>query len=136
MQQRLVAGLDVEIAGLQQQGDIGEKRRAGKNIAAQLRIGQRQHPQPAQHERGAEHDDEGRKNPPDPPGIEGDQTEALLLQFARDDAGDQKAGNDEENIDADEAARQRLREGMKVHHQHHRDGPEAINIRPISIWGL
>jgi hypothetical protein len=35
--------------------------------------------------------------------------EALLIQFARDDAGDQETGNDKEDIDADEAARQGLR---------------------------
>jgi hypothetical protein len=113
-----------------------KKRRAGENVGAQLRVGGRQHPQPAQHQRGGKHDDQGRKNSPDPPVVKAPQAEALLIQFARDDAGDQKAGNDEENIDADEAARHRLRKGMKVHHQHHGDGPEAVDIRPISIRRL
>ena len=133
MQQRFFGGFDVEITGLQQQGDIGEKRRTGKDVGAQLRIRRRQHPQPAQHQGQSQHHDQGRKNPPDPPDIEAREAEALPVQFARDDAGDQKAGNDEEDIDADEAARHGLREGVKIHHQHHGDGPEAIDIRPVSI---
>src|ERR1700687_6052090 len=64
--------------------------------------------------------------------IEAQQAEALLIQLAHDDAGDQKARYHEEDIDADEAARHCLREGVKVHHQHHGDGPKAVNIRPIS----
>ena len=44
MQQRLFGGLDVEIAGLQQQRDVGEKSRAGESVAAQLRKGRGQHP--------------------------------------------------------------------------------------------
>jgi hypothetical protein len=55
----------------------------------------------------------------------------MLIQLARNDAGDQKSGNHEEDINADEAARHCFREGMKVHHQHHGDGPQAVNIRPI-----
>jgi hypothetical protein len=122
MQQRFFGGFDVEITGLQQQGDIGEKRRTGKDVGAQLRIRRRQHPQPAQHQGRTQHDDQGRENPSDPSLIEGQQTEALLLQFARDDSGYQKARNHEENIDADEAARHRLRKGVEVRHQCHGDG--------------
>ncbi len=57
----------------------------------------------------------------------------LLIQLKRDNAGDQKAGNDEENIDADKAARHGLRKGVEAHDQQHCDRAQAINIRPISI---
>ena len=72
--------------------------------------GRRQHPEPAQHQHRAEHDDQRREDAPDPPVVEAEQAEAPKLEFARDDAGDQKARDHEENIDADEAARHRLRE--------------------------
>jgi hypothetical protein len=137
--QRCSSGLlpdAIEIAGLQQQGDIGEECRAGNDVGAQLRIGGRQHPQPAQHQGRRQHHDQGREDPPDPPDIEGHETEALLIQFARDNACDQKAGNDEEDIDADEAARQSLREAVKIHHQHHGNGAETVNIRSISLRRL
>ena len=44
MQQRLLAGFDVEIAGLRQLRKIRKKRRAGDDVGAQLRIGHGQHP--------------------------------------------------------------------------------------------
>jgi len=46
---------------------------------------------------------------------------------------DQEARNHEENVDADEAARQSIREGVEIHHQHHGDGPEAVDIGPV-FW--
>jgi hypothetical protein len=48
---------------------------------------------------------------------------------------DWKARYHEENIDADEAARHGLRKRMKVDHQHHGNGPQAIDIRPIPKRG-
>jgi len=48
-------------------------------------------------------------------------------------ARDQEAGNDKEDVDADEAARHRLRESMEVHNQHHRDGPQPVDLRSASI---
>ena len=57
----------------------------------------------------------------------------LLIQLARDDAGDQESRDHEENIDADKAARHGLREGVEAHDQQHRDRAQAINVRPISI---
>ncbi len=56
-----------------------------------------------------------------------------MVEFARDDAGDQKPGNDEENIDTNKAAGQRLRKGMKNHDQQHGHGAQAVNVRPIAI---
>jgi hypothetical protein len=49
----------------------------------------------------------------------------------RDDARDQKAGDDEKDVDADKTARHRSRESMKVQHQQHRDGAQAVDIRPV-----
>ena len=131
MQQRLFGGFEVEIAGLQQQRDVGGKGSARKNVAAEQRKRRRQHPQPSQNQRGGKHDDQGREYPPDPPVVEAEQTEAPKHEFARDDAGDQKTRDHEEDIDADEAAGQRQRKGVKDQNQHHRDGAEAIDIGPI-----
>ena len=133
MQQRLFRRRDVEIAGLQQQRDIGRKRRAGGDVAAQLRIWRRQHPEPSQHQHRAQHDNQGRKDPPHAAVVEGDQAETLRAQFARDDAGDQEARDDEKDVDADEAARHRLGKTVEIHHQHDRDGAESVDIAAIAI---
>ncbi len=132
MQQRLLSGLDVEIAGLQQQRDIGGKGRAGKNVRAQPCIGRWQHPQPAQHQHRAQHHDQRRENPPDTPAIEIGQAEPFPGEVARDQAADQEARNYEEDVDADETARDGLRKGVKIHHQQHGDGAQAVDIGPIS----
>ncbi len=42
-----------------------------------------------------------------------------------------KPRDDEEDVDADEAAWQRLREGVEIHDQHDGDGAQTIDIRPI-----
>jgi hypothetical protein len=65
----------------------------------------RQRPQPAQHQGRKKHHNQCRKYPSDPPVVKRHQTETLLIQLAHNDAGDQKARNHEENIDADKAAR-------------------------------
>ena len=91
MQQRLFGGLDVEITGLQQQRDVGEKRRAGEGVAAQLRKGRGQHPQPAKRQRCCKHNDQGREDSPDPSAIEAEQAEALLVELVRDETGNQKS---------------------------------------------
>ena len=133
MQQRLLRRLDVEIAGLQPERDVCEESGAGENVAAQLRVGTRQHPEPAQNQHCAEHDDQRRKDSPDAPRIEGEQTEALFGELARDEAGNQKAGDHEENVDADEPARPALAKGVKGNDQQHRHGAQAVDIRPIFI---
>ena len=131
MQQRLFDGFDVEIAGLQQQRDIGQKSRAGESVAAELRKGQRQHPEPAQHQCRAEHHDQRREDAPDAPVVETDQAETAEFLLAHDDARDQEARDHEEHVDADEAARHGVRESVEIQDQHHGDGPEAVDIRPI-----
>ena len=45
--------------------------------------------------------------------------------------GNQKPRNHEEHVDADETARRGLWEGVKIQHQNHGDGPEAVDVGPI-----
>ena len=69
---------------------------------------------------------------PSAPGVEAGQAEALLAELARNDAGDQKPGEDEEHVDADKTARHRIRKGVVQHHQRHRDRSKPIDIWPVA----
>ena len=60
--------------------------------------------EPADRPAGGEHDDERREEPTHATGVEMGEAELLLLQAVGDDAGDQEARDDEEDVDADEAA--------------------------------
>ena len=62
-----------------------------------------------------------------------EQAELSRQELARDDAGDQEARNDKEDIDTNEAARHRIRKGVEQHDQQHSDRAQALDIGPVSI---
>ena len=60
--------------------------------------------------------------------VETGKREASLRHLAEDQRGDQVAGDDEEDVDADEAARDLAYARMEQYHRDHRDGPEPVDI--------
>ena len=48
--------------------------------------------------------------------------------LAEQQRGDQEAGDDEEHVDADEAAAERADVGVEQHHQRDGDGPQALDV--------
>ncbi|HWS61738.1 MAG TPA: hypothetical protein VN325_03200 [Steroidobacteraceae bacterium] len=54
------------------------------------------------------------------------------MHLIDDQAGYQKAGYEEEYVDADKATARRMQPGMEGHHRQYRHGPQAIDIRPVS----
>jgi hypothetical protein len=59
---------------------------------------------PAEDEARRQDHQERRKDAADTPGIELDERKIASFQALEDDRGDQESGDDEEDIDADEAA--------------------------------
>src|SRR5262249_35844272 len=47
-------------------------------------------------------------------------------------AGDQETGDDEEDVDADESAREPRHAGVEGDDDRHRNGPQAIDVGPVS----
>jgi hypothetical protein len=90
-----------------------------------------EHLDPSEAPGGRKHEGERRHNPATAPGIEKQRGESSLLEIGEDQAGDEIAGNDEEDIDADETAGHERRRGVKSDHQQDRDRPEAIDLRPV-----
>lgn len=70
-------------------------------------------------------------DPADTPQVEIGQRERPTLQLTPDDRRDQKAGNDEEDVDANVAARQPDLVDVVEHHADDGDGPQAVDLRPI-----
>jgi len=91
---------------LQQKRDIGGEGRAGHHVAAQFCVSRRQHPQPAQHERGGRARRQSRENPAPPSGSykpsrlnRWESSSRAIIPVIR------KPEHHEEDVDADEAAR-------------------------------
>src|SRR6185436_397681 len=65
------------------------------------------------------------------PGIESRQAESARPQILVDDARNQEAGDDEEDIDADEAAVDLVRKGMKSDDQQHSDCAQPVDVTAV-----
>src|SRR5580692_11054077 len=101
MQQRLGIARYVEIAGFAPQHQIRRKTGAGRQMLAEALELVRQQHVPADEKRGGDDDDQRRKNSPDAADVEVEIAETVALDRVNDNAADQVAGDDKENIDAD-----------------------------------
>ena len=57
--------------------------------------------------------------------------------LGQDQRGDQEAGDDEENVDTDEAAGPAGHTGMEGQHRHDRDRPQPVDVGAVDPgWEL
>ena len=131
MQQDLLFGRRVEVAALRKQDQIrGEAGTSGHMLAQfQVFVGQQQ--EPASPEAGAQHQQQRRKDPADPPVVEPGEAEPATREVGPDDRGDQVSGDDEKDIDPDETTRECGRKGMEADHHQHGEGAKPIDVRAI-----
>ncbi len=100
----------------------------GREVVA---VDSREHPGRAQGR--ADHEQAGGENPLDPPGVEPAERDRLpRLELAHQDPGDQVAGDHEEHVDPDEAARRPAREMVRDHRQH-RDRAQTLDLGPVTV---
>jgi hypothetical protein len=99
-----VLGRGVEVAGLVPEQEVGRRqgRRGGALAEVPQVVGEED--ERAEDERDEDHGEQGREDASHPALVEGQEGEAARLEVAQDDRGDQVAGDDEEHVDADEAA--------------------------------
>lgn len=81
---------------------------------------------------GSQHRQQRRQDSAAPPGVEQEERKARLLQILANDRGDQKAGDHEEDVYADETLREEVRIRVKDHDQRHRDGPQCVDVLPVA----
>ena len=65
--------------------------------------------------------------------IEFDETEIVPFQVVKDDRRDQKPGNNEENIHADEAALDPQRKCVKANYRQNSDSTQPVDVRAV-FW--
>src|ERR1041385_7864162 len=114
MQQRRKLGCRAEVAGLPEESEIGDEGCGGADVPAKGAELPLQHEEPAGDCASDQHDDQRRKDSTRPTCVEIKEAEAALLHRPVDDAGNQKAGNNEKNVDPDKAAGKLLWEGMEA----------------------
>jgi hypothetical protein len=131
VQERLELRGCIEVAGLAPEREVGDEARARRDVLAQAAEFVGQEHEPAERQAGEQHDDERRKEPAHAPPVEVGEAEAPALQVLEDDARDEKARDDEEDIHAGEAAGRGVRERVKGEHGEHRDRAQAVDIGPV-----
>lgn len=106
-----------------------EDRRDGA-ASERLQFGWRQQDQ-GKDARRQEHGEQGRKDSPRATCVKIAEMKVAIPDFAENDRADEIARYDEEDVDADETARQKRRIGMKQDDRRDRNRTKSVNIRPI-----
>ena len=129
VQERVEPGADVEVAAAQVvEIEVGREERGGDpgqaggllrcDRAAEDAGGRDEHEQHGQ----------GRQKAADAPGVEGAEAEpAGVRELAHERRGDHEAGDDEEDVDAREAARQ-WQARVVADHEQHGEGPQPLDV--------
>lgn len=97
----------LEVAALQQEEDVGRERRDGDQALREVLKLARHHPPPGQRQGAERNEEQGRQNAACAALVEAEQCEPVQRQFVSDDARNQVAADDEEDVDTDEAAAER-----------------------------
>ncbi len=74
-----------------------------------------------------------REEPARAPAVETREAEAPVVELAEDQPRDQIAADDEEDVDADEAAAKARDGGVKEENGQDGDGAQAVHLRPVGF---
>jgi len=127
VQQWPQVGIAAEVSGVVVRDDVGDEETTANGMVQQpaQRIG-RQH-RLSDDEGRREHEQQRRQQPARAPTVEIGKREA----GRHDDPGDQEAADDEEDVDADEAARHRVRPGVVRDDREHGNRAQAVDVGAI-----
>ena len=134
MQQRFVFCRNVKVTGLLEQREIDGVCHGADHLGGQGLHFYRIHEHDSAHGGRDDRDVGGRKNADRPPEVEVRDREATGRDPARNDAGDQKARDDEEDVDTEVARLERSDGCMLEYHEQHREPAQRLNVVP-KAWG-
>ena len=129
-------GVGAEIVELLPEEEVGDRERGGGG-----RLGeglQLVRGKPGQRQGDAGEEDEGERGE-DAAGaalVEPGEGEAPLGEVAGEDAGDEEARDDEEDVDAEVAAGEGGHAGMEEDDRQHRHGTEAVDVTTVGRGGV
>ena len=132
VEQRVVVGRGLEVAGDLQQPEVGDEEDDRDEAAEEVGELVRHHGGERHRHAGGEHDIERRQDPPGPALVEAADGEAALGMLGQQDRGDEEAGDDEEHVDADEAAGDAAEAGMEQDHRDHGNGSQAVDLGTVT----
>ena len=131
MQQGFGFGCAVEVPAFRPQQKVRHEACAGCDVLSQLHELFGQQSKPAERVACRQHQEQRGENASDTPRIKLDEAEGSLSQIFQEYGGYEKAGNDKENINAGEAARDQTRDCMKSHDGQHGQRAKPVNIGPV-----
>ena len=120
------------VQGLAPQHEIGHEACASDHVAPELVQLGRKELAPTDRPAGGKHDDQRREEPAHSSSIEMGEAETLLLDRVGDDTGDQETRDDEEYVDANEAAAKPAGKTVKGDDRQDGHATQAIDIGAIA----
>jgi hypothetical protein len=125
--ERLQLGDAVEVADVVVRDDVGDEEAAADRVDEEIAEVVGRQERRADRSGRREHDQKRRKDPPHPSRVEAREREVGREQDPRD----QEAADDEEDVDADEAAAKRARPGVVGDDREHGDCAQAVDVGAI-----
>ena len=121
----------VEISGFADEHEVDDEGRAAGDVFAKLLEFVCDEGQRAEDKRRGHDKDEGREQPADASAEKSRKREIARVQAGEDMRRDEISRDHEEDVDADEPARQSLWKGVINHDREDREGPQAIDFRSV-----
>ncbi len=130
MKQGLELTGGLEVTAVQPEIDVGGKRQRCRHAVAKIAKLQRRQQHACEQVADQQHDQQRWQNAARPALIKAQDAVGAAGDFGEENAANQKAANDEKNIDAVKAARHpRIAEiGVKKNDRAHGDGTQAVNV--------
>ena len=108
------------------ESDVGDVDGGRRDVLGHRREAHRRQDHGGRHEGDGEHQERGGQDPPRASRVERGEREAIRgSELAQEQARDQVAGDDEEDVDADVAARELGNPGVEQHDEDDRDRPKS-----------
>ena len=133
MKQGLLLCSHIKITRFLHIDQVGCKTRARHDVLAEFFEFVRVERNPAESKTAQHYGQQGWKDSFDPSGIEGLENRGIQAWLADQDQADQVAGNDKEDVNANQAAVQRFRKEVVNNDAYHRQRPQSVDVWPILI---
>ena len=135
VQQRRRRGVTREVVALAMgEHDVDHEHRRCQRVVGQVDCRQRIEDEVAGHERRHDHERRRRQQPTGAPGPEApERDEAGAAQLTDEQRRDQEPGDDEEDVDADEAGAERPELGVVGEHENDGDGAQALDVETEGV---
>ncbi len=131
VQQRRFFRGAAEIAAMPREMEVAGEQHRRRGAQAKRAIVQRQQDLAAGDDGDGDGREQGGEYPADAPHIEIGEAEPAFRQLPRNDRGDQIAGDDEEDVDANETSGKGPEADMIEQHRQHRQCAQPIDVAPI-----